>query len=52
MDKQVGAVLVFKEGVSEKEAALALQKIKELLAGPPQIASFNPDWGGPVWYVP
>ena len=52
MDEQVGSVLVFKPGVSEEEARKALEALKDMLDYQPSVNSFNPAWGGPVWYVP
>jgi hypothetical protein len=49
---QAGAVIIFKPGVSKNEASLALRQIQHLLDHPPSINMFNPEWGGPVWYVP
>ena len=51
-NKQAGTVLVFKEGVSKEEAQKALDALKHLLAYTPRVNEFNPDWGGPVWYIP
>lgn len=50
--KQAGAVLVFKPGVTPEEAAKALKALEALLEYTPRVNTFNPDWGGPVWYVP
>lgn len=47
-----GAVVTFKEGTTEEEAKAALEKIADLLDYPAQVNSYDPDWGGPVWYVP
>ncbi|GAG34756.1 unnamed protein product [marine sediment metagenome] len=49
---RTGAVLVFKEGVNEEDAAKALEKLKALLDHTPRVNTFDPEWGGPVWYVP
>lgn len=55
---QNGAVLVFKEGITKKQAEEALDKIKEVLDPEywrwemPPVHEFNPDHGGPVWYIP
>jgi hypothetical protein len=55
---QAGTVLVFKEGVSKEEAQKRLEALRDILdlgyflSGMPQVQEFNPDWGGPVWYVP
>lgn len=50
--EQVGTVLVFKEGVTPDEAARRLALLRDILAYDPHINKFNPDWGGPVWYIP
>ena len=47
-----GTVLVFKEGVTEEQARKALEKLKALLDYTPRINTFDPEWGGPVWYIP
>jgi hypothetical protein len=49
---QAGTVLVFKPGVTKNEASLALRQIQHLLEHPPQVNMFDPEWGGPVWYIP
>jgi len=55
---QTGTVLVFKEGVSKekiRERLKALNDILDLkyyLDGKIHLNEFNPNWGGPVWYVP
>ncbi len=51
---QLGMVMVFKMGTTKAqiEKALALKGMKEILDYPPRINEFNPDWGGPVFYVP
>jgi hypothetical protein len=49
---QAGAVLVFKPGVTKEQAQAALKKLQDLLEHTPHVNTFNPEWGGPVWYVP
>lgn len=56
---QAGAVLVFKPGVTQAQAEAALAKLKDLIdegyqypKGMPRVQMFDPEWGGPVWYVP
>jgi hypothetical protein len=49
---QAGTVLTFKPGVSKQEAELALRQIQHLLEHRPSVNMFNPEWGGPVWYIP
>lgn len=51
-EEKVGTVLTFKNGVTEEEAAIALEKLYDILDYEPRIHSFDPKWGGPVWYVP
>jgi len=48
----VGAVIVFREGITEEQAKLALEQIRGLLAHEPQVHGFNAEWGSPVWYIP
>ncbi len=50
--KQMGAVLVFKPGVPLIDARAALETLQNLLEVRPCIKSFNPEHGGPVWYIP
>ena len=52
MNEQLGTVIVFKPEVSEEEAKKALAKLAKLCQYQPSINTFNPEWGGPVWYVP
>ena len=55
---QSGAVLVFREGVTREEAEKAIATLKALLDPTywtrelPKVHEFNPDHGGPVWYIP
>lgn len=49
---QAGAVVVFKPGVTKAQAQEALKKLRDLLDHTPQVNTFNPEWGDPVWYVP
>jgi hypothetical protein len=49
---QTGAVLVFKPSVSPEQAAEVLKALHYLLEYVPRVNEFNPEWGGPVWYVP
>lgn len=51
-NQQLGTVLVFRPGVTQKEAEEALKKLREVLQYEPNLHSFNPEWGGPVWYIP
>lgn len=51
-DEQVGAVLIFKEGVDKAEAQRALTKLYDVLKYEPNVHTFDPKWGGPVWYIP
>jgi len=49
---QAGTVLVFKPGVTKRQAEEALRKIESLLESKPYVNTFDPEWGGPVWYIP
>jgi len=51
-EDQVGAVLVFKQGVTEEQAKEAIKRLKDVLSYEPNVHSFDPKWGGPVWYIP
>ena len=48
---QVGAVITFPAGVSQDEVREALGKLGIEIESA-TIATFNPEYGGPVWYVP
>jgi hypothetical protein len=50
--KQQGVVLTFKEYISQEEAERILDAIKRHLDHEPKVRSFNPNHGGPVWYIP
>jgi len=57
---RLGTLLVFKEGTTNEEAIEALEKIKDVLSDDYFVDSdpdslihgFDPEWGGPVWYIP
>jgi hypothetical protein len=57
---KVGAVLTFPEGVTEAQVRAFLEEWRgelekdasEFAFDSIQTGSFNPDWGGPVFYVP
>jgi hypothetical protein len=52
---QVGALVVFGEGVSKKDIELALAELGKLPRFPIEscrVVEFDPAWGGPVWYIP
>ena len=52
--KQRGAVLVFRSGSPSDKIDAALKRLVDegLIERPPVVHEFNPEWGGPVWYVP
>jgi hypothetical protein len=59
--KRHGTVVVFKKGTTRKQAAKALEQIREVLDigyhfGVRHIGDlvrdFDDDVGGPVWYIP
>lgn len=54
--KQLGTLLVFRPGVTKEQVREALKGLEPLLdtdhCGRPQIRSFDPNDGHPVWYVP
>jgi hypothetical protein len=54
MEKQAGAVIVFRVGVSAEAAQRAIDALHELdlLEGQPKVREFDSEWGGPVWYIP
>lgn len=58
-NEQYGSVVVFKKGTTQEQARAALAKIQDVIdqdyqypKGLPRIEGFNPDRGGPVFYVP
>ena len=55
---KVGAVIVFKDGTTEEQASDALEKLRDVLdenywnkCKLGTVQSFDPNYGGPVWYV-
>lgn len=55
----LGAVITFKEGVSERDARRALQKIGAVINKPygsddagDLLRAYDVQYGGPVWYIP
>ena len=53
MEKQTGAVIVFGEGVTPEMVDQALENLaKEIDIQHDVIREFNPEYGGPVWYIP
>lgn len=50
--KRHGAVLVFKSNVSKKEIERILAEIADKLQHTPIVHEFDPNYGGPVWYIP
>lgn len=49
---RVGAVIVFKRGTSQAEANKVLELMGAKLIERAEAHTFNPDHGGPVWYIP
>jgi hypothetical protein len=53
-----GAVIVFKEGMSDEDCRKALKRIADVLDDNvyanrnSSIREFEPQYGGPVWYIP
>lgn len=52
-----GAVVVFKPGTTREEAervlaALPYDPTYVFPQGPPKVQTFDPEIGGPVWYIP
>lgn len=57
--KRIGAIVVFKSGVTEEQAREALRKIKDLVDPTyyvgfeaPPINVYDDRFGGPTWYIP
>ena len=55
----LGALIVFKEGVSEQDARRALQKLDGLIENAygsddpgDLLRTYDRNHGGPVWYIP
>lgn len=51
MSKQLGAVVVFKPGVNRALAEAMLATLRGFIE-PVTVHEFDPDEGGPVWYIP
>jgi hypothetical protein len=49
---QVGCVLVFAKGMTKADAEKVLASIEEHLDHTPSVEEFDPNVGGPVWYIP
>lgn len=49
---QSGTVLVFKQGTNPIEIEEKLKELRDILEYVPTVHTFNPEWGGPVWYIP
>lgn len=52
MENQFGTVLVFKPGTTKEQAEKILATINEHLDWTPYPVGFDPEYGGPVWYIP
>ncbi len=52
--RMYGIVVTFAEGTTREEAEAQAKKIGEsaTVDNMTQVEEFNPDHGGPVWYVP
>jgi hypothetical protein len=58
--KRLGVVLVFKEGLDRAKAEGLIQKLvtegyldtSYYVEQKPTVNEFNPEYGGPVWYIP
>jgi len=53
------ALIYFREGITEDQARKALQRISGLIEKPfgsddagDLVRSYDPEYGGPVWYIP
>lgn len=54
---RMGTVIVFPPGMSRRDAEAVIQelvdhKLIDTRASHPRIETFDPEMGGPVWYVP
>lgn len=60
LNKKLGTVLVFADNISPDQAREILRRMmssgfldpKYYVSGLPQVHEFDPDLGGPVWYIP
>lgn len=60
MKKRLGAVIIFREGVTREKAEAMLRGMEDAevvegshwVGGKTPVEEFNPEWGGPVWYIP
>lgn len=48
---RVGALVLFKDGVTEDQAHAALEKIKDVLRHI-DLNTYDPEHECPVWYIP
>lgn len=57
-ETQLGTVIVLRKDITQEEINDFLEKIREYIdpnyyhSGEPSIHQFEPEIGGPVWYVP
>ena len=49
---RTAAVVVFQDGVSEREAIALLATLKDKIKGEPNVQSYEDEYGGPVFYIP
>ena len=57
---KVGAVIEFADGVSKEEAEKALKELVDKglidvegnVEKKVHVHEYEPEWGGPVWYIP
>jgi hypothetical protein len=51
---KLGCVMVFKEGVTRPQVAnfIEIADAGGILDWIPQVNEFDPEFGGPVWYIP
>lgn len=50
---KVGAVVTFPEGTTSAQVVALLEQLKEKskIDGY-EVGIYDPNWGGPVWYIP
>ena len=52
-ETRFGAVIVFKEGMTRAQAELIVDTLaRKGLISETRPRAFDPNWGGPVWYIP
>lgn len=55
---RLGAVIIFQQSITQEQAEAALQNLEDAgiietaFRGYSRVNEFDPEYGGPVWYIP